>query len=343
MLRHHTEILTVQPGVAGEEALARAAALLLEGELVAFPTETVYGLGAHALDPDAVDAIYEAKGRPPTNPLIVHVADIEGAKRLTAHWPRVAERLAEAFWPGPLTLVLPRAPGIPDRVTAGLGSVAIRVPAHPVALALLRAAGCPVAAPSANLSNQISPTTADHVLRGLRGRIALVLDGGATPGGIESTVLDLTGEHPVLLRPGGIPLPELEKVAGPIGRRLAAAGAGEATPSPGMQARHYAPRGELILMSWDPEAREAASRRARAEIDRGGRVGALLLHPLPGVPVHHPVPMPRDPAGYAHLLYSTLHALDDLGCDLILVDPVPASAEWEGIRDRLARAATPEG
>lgn len=333
--------IVVDPVAPDATVIAGAAARLQRGELVAFPTETVYGLGANALDPDAVARIYQAKGRPTTNPLILHVADVSAARALVASWPDAASALAQAFWPGPLTLVLPRAPNAPTAAAAGLDTLGIRIPSHPVALALLAAAGVPVAAPSANPSTRVSPTTADHVERGLAGRVDLVLDGGATATGIESTVVDLTGPRPALLRPGALPVQEIEAVVGPMDRPTPVPGG--PTPSPGMHERHYAPEGELRLMEWDPGARTAAAAAAVAEVRGGGRVGALLLHPLAGVPVHHPVPMPHDPAAYARLLYATLHALDDLGCTLILVDPVPLTAGWEGVRDRLARGSRPQG
>src|SRR4051794_39087740 len=198
--------------------VAVAAAVLHRGGLVAFPTETVYGLGANALDAAAVARIFAAKGRPATNPLIVHVAAAEHVWSVAADWPAVAARLAERFWPGPLTLVLPKAAAVPDAVTAGGPTVAVRVPAHPVALALLRAAGVPLAAPSANRSTELSPTTAGHVLHGLGGRIDLVLDAGPTAGGIESTVLDVTTNPPRLLRPGLVTPAMIEAVIGPIRR-----------------------------------------------------------------------------------------------------------------------------
>src|SRR5215207_179752 len=201
---------------APDAAVREAAAVLRAGGLVAFPTETVYGLGAHALDPAAVERIYQAKGRPAYNPLIVHAADAAAARRLAARWPGAAERLAERFWPGPLTLVVPRSPEIPDAVSAGLATVALRVPAHPVAHALLLAAGIPVAAPSANRSTQISPTTAEHVRRGLGERVDLIVDGGPCPVGIESTVLSLAGPVPTVLRPGTISIDDLRPVIGEV-------------------------------------------------------------------------------------------------------------------------------
>jgi L-threonylcarbamoyladenylate synthase len=331
------ERIVVDPISPDPEVIARVAARLRDGALVAFPTETVYGLGGNALDPVAVARIYAAKGRPSSNPLILHVPDTEAARRLVSRWPATASALAAAFWPGPLTMVLPRGSAVPAAVAGGLDTVGVRVPGHPVALALLRAAAVPVAAPSANPSARVSPTTAEHVERGLGRRVDLVLDGGATPSGIESTVVDLSGGRPALLRPGALSADEIEAVVGPLERPTP--GPGGPTPSPGMQERHYAPEGDLRIMEWDPLARTAAATAAVSEVREGGRVGALLLHPLPGVPVHHAVPMPRDPHAYARLLYATLHALDDLGCTLILVDPVPLTPGWEGVRDRLVRAS----
>jgi len=315
------------------ETIARAAALLREGRLVAFPTETVYGLGANALDPAAVARVFEAKGRPDWNPLIVHVPDADAARSLAARWPVAADRLAERFWPGPLTLVVPKRPNVPDAVTAGLGAVALRVPAHPVALAILRAAGVPVAAPSANRSGGISPTTAEHVRKSLGDRVDLIVDGGPTAVGIESAVVDLTGARPALLRPGRIPLDQLESVIGPIaaGGRVAA---GVPRHSPGQAERHYAPRARLLLVATAAEASRAIE-EARA---RGGRTGALVRR-LGAPEADAIVRLPDDPAGCAEGLYAALHALDDAGCDVIVAEVVPDGAEWAGVRDRLRRAA----
>ncbi len=202
-------VRVVQAAEPADPAIREAAALLRAGHVVAFPTETVYGLGANALDPAAIERIYQAKGRPAYNPLIVHVADIAGARALTTSWPEAAVRLTEEFWPGPLTIILPKAAAIPPIVTAGLPNVAVRVPSHPVALALLQAAGLPLAAPSANRSEGLSPTTAEHVRGSLGGRIPLILDGGPTSVGIESTVIDLSGPVPRVLRPGMISLDTL--------------------------------------------------------------------------------------------------------------------------------------
>jgi len=324
--------------------LETAAGLLRAGRLVAFPTETVYGLGANALDAAAVDRIYEAKGRPPINPLIVHVASLAMARELAVEWPDLAERLARRFWPGPLTLVVRKADRVPGVVTGGGGTVGLRMPAHPVALALIERAGIPIAAPSANRSNEISPTTAQHVERSLGSCVDLVLDGGATTVGIESTVVDVTGAAPRVLRPGMITAIEIARVANVAGvADVASAGrvaapareAAEAPRSPGMLGKHYAPRGRVMLVP----AREldAAADTARRDVAAGRRVGALVFTSLgvTGVQEHT---MATDPGAYARHLYATLHALDIAGCELIIVEEPPRSEEWRGVVDRLQRA-----
>ncbi len=306
--------------------------MLRAGGLVVFPTETVYGLGANALDAAAVARIFAAKGRPSNNPLIVHVADVMAVPRVAATWPDAAARLAERFWPGPLTLVLTKQCSVPDAVTAGGPTVAVRVPANAVALAILRAADVPVAAPSANLSTQLSPTRAEHVLRGLDGRVDLILDGGPTTGGIESTVLDVTVSPPRLLRPGLIGPAELEAVVGPIARGL---GPGATLSSPGLLPRHYAPRTRVYCEEDGGPARVETMSRA------GLRVGWIhfdsVLDPaLTGV---RAVAIPKDPAGYAARLYDVLHELDDAGLNAIVVEMPPATDEWLAIRDRLLRGS----
>lgn len=298
------------PGTLIEEA----AALIRAGRLVAFPTETVYGLGASALDAAAVRRIFEAKGRPETSPLIVHVSSTEMARRYVTAWPEAAERLAARHWPGPLTLVLPKTREIPDEVTAGLPSVGIRVPAHPIALELIERAGVPIAAPSANRFTELSPTCAEHVRRSLGGRVDLILDGGSTPVGIESTVLSLAGERPVLLRPGMISREEIEEVTGVV--EVQTTGGPGAHAAPGMHLRHYSPRTPLLLVRGRP--------------DRPGR----------GIYLKHGETMPANPRDYAAELYATLHRLDAEQLDWIAVEIPPEGESWTGIRDRLRRAAT---
>lgn len=321
----------VDPAAPDATMLEHAAAILRSGGLVAFPTETVYGLGAHALDDAAVRRIYAAKGRPAHNPLIVHVADAQAASALCARWPPAAEALAARWWPGPLTLVLPKRAEIPDSVTAGLDTVAVRVPAHPLALALLGASALPIAAPSANRSGALSPTTAAHVERGLGDRVDLILDGGPTPVGIESAVVSLAADPPLLLRPGTIALERLRETVSEL-TRPTATDEGGPLPSPGMLERHYAPRARLLLVTRDELA--AAAREHESE----GAVGALLL--AGDAPdAMHVVRMPGDTAAYAARLYAALHDLDDAGCATILVETPPLDTEWTGVRDRLTRAA----
>lgn len=319
------------------ERIARAAELLRAGRLVAFPTETVYGLGANALDPDAIARVYAAKGRPAHNPLIVHVPHVAAARELVHAWSSGADALADAFWPGPLTLVLPKRASVPDAVTAGLPAIAVRVPRHPIALALLEAALIPIAAPSANRSSELSPTSAAHVVRSLGERVDLVLDGGPTHVGIESTVVDLTSERPRILRPGTISAESIARVVGPLA-------SGDVTPrgdaprlSPGQIERHYAPRARLVVVRGGEARapRDALEARARGEI-----VGLVTLGAL-DVPVDVAVRLPRDPDEYARRLYALLHELDDAGCALVLVEEPPDEPSWAGVRDRLRRAATP--
>jgi L-threonylcarbamoyladenylate synthase len=284
--------------------------LIRAGELVAFPTETVYGLGANALDPAAIEKIYAAKGRPPESPLIVHVDSIEMARGLVREWPDQAEKLARRFWPGPLTLVLPKQPHVPNRLTAGLDTVGIRMPDNRIALQLIREAGLPVAAPSANLFRGLSPTTAEHVRKGMGDRIAMVLDGGRTTVGIESTVLSLAGPGAVLLRPGMLMRAEIEEVIGPI--QVFSAATAATHPSPGLHQRHYSPKTPLILVEG-------------AKVPSSGR-GIYLR-------------MPEDPRAYAAVLYERLHEADAEGWDWIAIERLPGGEEWAAIRDRLERAA----
>jgi len=330
-----TQILAVDPVSPQPERIEQAAALLQRGELVAFPTETVYGLGANALDRAAVAGIFLAKGRPGNNPLIVHLAAVSEVMRVCATLPHVAEILAERFWPGPLTLILPRRETVPDTVTGGGQTVAVRVPSHPVALALIQSAGVPLAAPSANRSTQLSPTRAEHVRRSLDGRIPLILDGGPTPGGIESTVLDVTKQPPCLLRPGPISKADIEAVIGSILLYPAIPAAVSPLPSPGLMARHYAPRTPLECVVDGPG-------RAFALAGEGIAVGLITMGDqtddlaLPGVQV---LTLPANPAGYAAQLYAALHVLDDAGLQRLVVTLPPDTPEWLAVHDRLRRAS----
>jgi len=317
------------PDPADPGEIDHAAELLRAGRLVAFPTETVYGLGANALDAEAVARIYAVKRRPATSPLIVHVASIEMAQSLVANWPEIAERLARRFWPGPLTLVLEKQlekpPVVPAVVTAGLPTVGVRMPAHPLALALIRAAGVPLAAPSANRFTELSPTTADHVRRGLGSDVDYILDGGPCSVGIESTVLLLAGPRPTLLRPGGISRTALEAIVGPV------ASASEiragAHPSPGMHPRHYSPRTPLVLVK-DGKLPDQTQ-------------GIYLQHQhLPSREFVQTIQMPAAAPDYAAVLYEILHQADAGNYNWIAVDPPPNTPEWEAVHDRLRRAAS---
>ncbi len=309
------------------DAIRRAAAVLRAGGLVAFPTETVYGLGANALDAAAVRRIFEAKGRPATNPVIVHVADTNDVHAVAAGWPGVAAALAARFWPGPLTLVLPKRPEVPDAVTAGGPTVAVRVPSHPVAAALIREAGVPVAAPSANRSTELSPTRAEHVAASLGGRVDLILDGGPCPGGIESTVVDVTGPVVRLLRPGLVSVTMLESV---IGRVIVGGHDAGTARSPGQMAKHYSPRTPVVLANGPDEADRLHGELLRAGL-RVMSVGFDLIYAYR--------PMIEDPTVYAADLYATFHELDAAGYDRLVVELPPDTPEWAAVRDRLKRAA----
>jgi L-threonylcarbamoyladenylate synthase len=324
-----TALLATRVAKPDAATIADAVRLIAGGGLVAFPTETVYGLGADAANGAAVARLYEAKGRPSFNPLIAHVADLEAALAI-ARFDAHAKRLAATFWPGPLTLVLPKAADCPvaELATAGLDTIALRVPAHDVAQKILRGFGRPVVAPSANRSGHVSPTMAAHVLADLGGRIDLIIDGGATAVGVESTIVACLGE-PVLLRPGGLPRDAIERA---LGRRLAdaAAGAEEAPLAPGMLASHYAPRTPLRLAARQVETGEALLAFGPMLADGAG--GAARVLNLSGR---------GDLAEAAANLFSHLRALDAAGAKAIAVMPIPPEGLGEAINDRLTRAATP--
>lgn len=307
-----------------EREFERAAEVLRGGGVVAFPTETVYGLGANALDRNAVRRIYEIKGRPSTSPLIVHVNSVHMAQELVTAWPGAADLLAKRFWPGPLTLVLPKAAHVPDEITAGLGTVGIRIPSHPVALELIRRAGVPVAAPSANPFMGLSPTRAEHVAAGLGSRVDVILDGGPADVGIESTVVSLVGERPLLLRPGMVTRKDLEAVLGEVDVLEGALHAEQAHAAPGLHDRHYSPRTPLYIVD---------SATWKRPLGRG--VYLFRTQPEPGIENR---PMPASARDFAAVLYDALHDCDGEGWDYIAVESVPETTEWAGVRDRLNRA-----
>ena len=318
--------------IADAAAITAAIAVLRAGGLVAFPTETVYGLGADASNPSAVGKVFSAKGRPRDHPLIVHLADVAQLVTWACDVPAAAHQLAKRFWPGPLTMVLKRSPAVLDVVTGGQDTVAVRVPAHPVAQALLRGFGGGIAAPSANRFGHVSATTAEHVRQEFGSAVACVLDGGEADVGIESTIIDLSGDKPILLRPGWISVHEVASVVGvtpeaptPLSPR-----------APGTLAKHYAPQTSLMMMEADLLTELAAS-LAR----QGKRVAVLarstrqpLLDGLAWISA------PESVAGYAHQLYANLRQLDGAGCDVILVEAPPQQEAWLAVSDRLMRAAT---
>ncbi len=314
---------------AARPGLGEAVAILRRGGLVAFPTETVYGLGADALNPEALARIYVAKGRPRTNPLILHVSGLAMARPLVSEVTAAALRLMEAFWPGPLTLVLPKRAVVPDAATAGGPTVALRMPDHPLALELIRAFGGPLAAPSANRSEHVSPTTAAHVRTDLGDRIDLILDGGPCRAGLESTVVDLGGPVPRLLRPGPLTPDQLAAV---LGTPLAVGPAGPGVArSPGQARRHYAPGVPLIL------------RHARDPLPSQGPLGWLSLGPPSQRPsqVAAHLALPTDPEGYGRALYAALRELESLEVRALVVDLPPETPPWRAVHDRLVRAAAP--
>lgn len=319
-------------------ALERAAALLAAGEIVAVPTETVYGLAANARNAAAVAKLFVAKGRPAHNPIIVHVSGLGMARDCVAEWPDAAERLARAFWPGPLTVVLPKRATIPDVVTAGGPTVGIRWPSHPFMRALIERCGFPLAAPSANPANRLSPTTAAHVIAGLGGGVPLVVDGGTCQVGLESTVVDLTRHPPKVLRPGMIHEGAIEAVLGELGRRTS----GPAEPvlrSPGQLPRHYAPRARLLVLSWGDTA------GLQAQL---GGLGERSTHTFVVAHTHIPAAagfagvsvIPHDPEAFARAFYAELHRGDASGARCLVVEAVPDTPCWAAIADRLRRAAT---
>jgi L-threonylcarbamoyladenylate synthase len=318
--------------------MEQAVSVLRAGALVAFPTETVYGLGADAGNPAAVRRIFETKGRPSTHPVIVHIADAVQLANWAREIPAAARVLAKRFWPGPLTVILKRAESVSDVVTGGQDTVALRVPAHPVALQLLARFGGGIAAPSANRHGRVSATTAEHVRREFGAQVECVLDGGEARIGIESTIVDLSGAAAVLLRPGWITAAEIETA---LGAPLAASAA-DTPRAPGTLPAHYAPRTPLVLLEGDLALELAAS------LARQGKRVAVLARSVqrPLLQGLEWIAAPRDAAGYAHALYASLRRLDEAGCDSILVERPPQAAEWAAINDRLTRAvagaATPD-
>lgn len=334
-----TEVLPTHTAALFNAAVKRAAELLREARVVALPTETVYGLAANALDAGAVARIYEVKGRPAHNPIIVHVASVEMAKRCVSEWPPLAEKLARAFWPGPLTMVLSRAQQIPNNVTAGGETVGVRWPSHPFIQEVIRACDFPLAAPSANLSNQISPTNAGHVAKQLDGKIPLIVDGGQSQVGIESTVVDLTVNPPRLLRPGMIHEEALLAVTEKLA--LGFGDSEEILKSPGQLQKHYAPKARLVILNWRNDA-DLRSQLSTFNSQLAPR--HVIAHTL--IPSEEGFArvsvIPHDAEAFARALYAELHHCDALGAQLIVVEAPPDTSEWRAIADRLKRASAEE-
>ncbi len=330
------EVLSTHTPVLFKAAVQRAAELLRAGEVAALPTETVYGLAANAFDSKAVSKIFQIKGRPANNPIIVHVTSIEMAKQCVAVWPESAEKLAESFWPGPLTLVLPRQKKIPDNVTAGGETVGVRWPSHPFTQAVIRECGFPLAAPSANLASQISPTSAEHVRKSLGEKIPLIVDGGQSQVGIESTVIDLTTSPPRVLRPGMIHEESLKTVAGEISGARWQVSDEKTLRSPGLLRKHYAPKAKLRVLCW----KDDADLRSHLAPDTWH-----LTHIVAHTHIPSPEPfarvsvIPHDAEAFARAIYAELHRCDEGGAETIIVEAPPETSEWSAIADRLKRAS----
>ena len=334
-----TEILSTHTPGLFQKAVLRAAELLRAGEVVALPTETVYGLAANALDEKAVAKIFQIKGRPANNPIIVHIAGGEMAKRCVKDWPERADRLSKSFWPGPLTLVLPRSESIPAIVTAGGATVGIRWPSHPFIQAVIRECGFPLAAPSANLSGRVSPTRAEHVRAQLGGKIPLIVDGGRSQVGIESTVLDLTVSPPRILRPGMIHAESLAAVCGEVqSPKSKVQSPDSALRSPGLLAKHYSPKAKLMVLNWRDDA-DLKFQISNFKFQTS--TGFIIAHtqiPSSGHFARVGV-IPRDAETFARAIYAELHRCDEAGAEWIVVEAPPDLPEWAGIADRLRRAA----
>ncbi len=332
-MKHAAQVLSIDTPASFQAAVEKSAALLRAGQLVAMPTETVYGLAANALDARAVAGIFEAKGRPSRNPIIVHVDSVAMARRCTSLWTELAGKLAAAFWPGPLTLVLPRSSEIPEVVTASGPTVGIRWPMHPFIQAVISACGFPLAAPSANPSNQISPTRADHVLRSLGDSVPLIVDGGPSQVGIESSVIDISTDPPRLLRPGMIHTESLVAVTGQLDQGTQAG----TLRSPGLLPKHYSPRAKLMIWHWQDD-QELRGRLARLRCP-ARQIHVIAHSRIPSAEVAGRVSIiPHDAEAFARAIYAELHHCDAEGAQLIVVEQLPDEPAWHGIADRLRRA-----
>ena len=350
--------VAVPPGVEPEDlvntpVIQEAARVLREGGLVAFPTETVYGLGANGLDSEAVAGVFAAKGRPADNPLILHIAAVEDLQQIVPEVPPLARTLAQSFWPGPLTIVLPKGPVVPAITTGGLNTVAVRMPDHPVALALLAAAGVPVAAPSANISGRPSPTEAAHVMADLQGKVDIILDGGSTSVGVESTVVDCTGPVPAILRPGGVSREALEEVVGRVELDPHVQGGEEIhgpVRSPGMKYRHYAPEAPAVLIRGEPPELFRRLTALANELEaQGETIGLMVSRELLGYWREHGVDGSRwqvavmgsrtNPSEIAANIYRCLRELDETDVTQIILEGISARGVGLAVMNRLQKAA----
>lgn len=343
------KVIKIEKDQIDDKLLSEAARLIQEGGLVAFPTETVYGLGANALDRQAAKKIYSAKGRPSDNPLIVHISRPKELKPLVKEISQAGKKLMEAYWPGPLTLIFPKSHLVPDETTGGLDTVAVRMPADPIANRLIELAGVPIAAPSANTSGRPSPTLAEHVMQDMDGRIDMLLDGGPVGIGVESTIVDVSGPTPVLLRPGAVTMEMLKAVAGAVETDQAVAGpvSGDIKPkAPGMKYRHYAPKAQLILVEEDPKAKESAAdvinRLTREKLKQGYKVGIICTEETFSA---YPEGMVKSlglrsrEETIAHNLFAVLREFDDLQADYIYSECFPQNHLGQAIMNRLSKAA----
>lgn len=343
------KVIKIEKEAIDDRLLAKAAQQIREGGLVAFPTETVYGLGANALDKEAAQKIYEAKGRPSDNPLIVHIGKAEELKPLVKKIPEIGKKLMEAYWPGPLTIIFPKSDLVPDEITGGLDTVAVRMPVDPIANRLIQLAGVPIAAPSANTSGRPSPTTPAHVYQDMNGRIDILIDGGSVGIGVESTIVDVSGPTPVLLRPGAVTMEMLKAVVGDVETDQAVLGpvsSGTKPKAPGMKYRHYAPKAQLVLVEEGEKAQETVpemiNRLAEEKMDQGFQVGIICTEEtISQYPrgIVRSLGIRAKEETIAHNLFAVLREFDDLQADYIFSECFSKSHLGQAIMNRLTKAA----
>ena len=339
-----TEIIKINKDNIEEDLIMKAANIIRDGGLVGFPTETVYGLGANGLDPIAVGKIFIAKGRPSDNPLILHVESVQQVNELVEEIPELAKICMEKFWPGPLTILFKKSNIIPDIITAGLDTVAIRMPEHDIAIELIRLSGTPIAAPSGNLSGRPSPTSASHVMEDLMGRIDMIVDGGSTGIGLESTVLDLSGHIPMILRPGGVTLEDLREIIPNVTEDSSIMKEGLTPKSPGQKYRHYAPKSEMILFSGDMDNMVRAIQDSTKEYSQmGKKVGIMATDETKGKyfgGIIISLGSREDKQAIGHSLFKVIRQFDEIDVDIILAEGVDLSDLGIAIMNRMMKAAS---